>query len=327
MRPYLVFFACCLSVGCSSMTEVNQAPDYVDTTVHRGSYAMDFDSRGPLLATGGWEGELALWSLPDGKLERVWTGHTSSVRGVGFSGHGLVSGSEDGGLTLWTRLGNPVEKVFSGGTITEVAVGGNWAVTGHTDGKVRVWRLPHLHLHESHVLFPGEVFALAVHPTTGRIAASGEGGNAYVWYPDEKPQALQTPANWAHSLEFSPGGEELFGGAWYRVSRWDLASGTYTELETEHWGKIVGLEYVKSRNVLASISRSQDSAVHFLSPASGETTRKFRRQRLCGGAVTVSADGRYMAATGDDGAIRIWLLDGSADGMERTADANFSFGG
>jgi len=327
MRLLIVFAAIWLSVGCSNMTEVNQAPDYVDTTVHRGSYAMDFDFRRPLLATGGWEGELALWSLPDGKIQRVWSGHTSAIRGLGFSGHGLVSGSEDGGLTLWTRLGNPVEKVFSGGTITQVAVGGNWALTGHTDGKVRVWQLPDLRLQKTYALFPGNVFALAVHPVTGRMAASGEGGKVYAWYPDDEPHELSSPSAWAYSLAFSPDSEQLFGGGWFRVNRWDLTSGTYTELDTEHWGKIVGLQYVAGRDVLASISRSQDSAVHFLSPGSGETTRKFRRQRLCGGAVSVSEDGRFLAATGDDGAIRIWLLVDDGDVVEQTADANLNLGG
>jgi hypothetical protein len=41
----------------------------------------------------------------------------------------------------------------------------------------------------------------------------------------------------------------------------------------------------------------------------------------------VSEDGRFMAATGDDGAIRIWLLGDDADVVERTADANLNLGG
>jgi WD40 repeat protein len=60
--------------------------------------------------------------------------------------------------------------------------------------------------------------------------------------------------------------------------------------------------------VLASISRVNDSSVFFLNPETGESVRHFQRQSICGTAVRVSPDERYMAATGDDGIVRIWNL-------------------
>ena len=45
-----------------------------------------------------------------------------------------------------------------------------------------------------------------------------------------------------------------------------------------------------------------------IDPLSGESVRHFHRQSICGGAISVSPDERYMATTGDDGMVRIWDL-------------------
>jgi WD40 repeat protein len=48
--------------------------------------------------------------------------------------------------------------------------------------------------------------------------------------------------------------------------------------------------------------------VYFLDPASGALLRSFRQHDLCGGDISVSADGRYLATTSDDASVRIWKL-------------------
>ena len=52
--------------------------------------------------------------------------------------------------------------------------------------------------------------------------------------------------------------------------------------------------------------------VYFLDPETGTPLRHFYRQSICGSAIRVSPDGRYLAATGDDGIIRMWDLHASS---------------
>ena len=110
------------------------------------------------------------------------------------------------------------------------------------------------------------------------------------------------------SLEFSPDAATLYGGGWRRLLRWQLDGQSVASVETPHWGYIAGLQYLPPERTLASISRVNDSSVYFLDPDTGSPTRHFYRQSICGSAVRVSPDGRYLAATGDDGIIRMWDL-------------------
>ena len=91
--------------------------------------------------------------------------------------------------------------------------------------------------------------------------------------------------------------------------KWRIEDGRIDVLPTDHWGLISGIQYVPSLNVLATISRINDSSVYFLEPSSGATVKTFTPQRLCGGAITMSPNGRYLATTGDDGAVRMWDLE------------------
>jgi WD40 repeat protein len=124
---------------------------------------------------------------------------------------------------------------------------------------------------------------------------------------------LERPPMNARSLSFVPGGDVLYGGGWVRVYRWSLDAGDFETISTPHWGTIAGLQYLPRENVLASISRVNDSSVFFLDPLTGESVRHFQRQSICGSAVRVSPDERYMATSGDDGIVRIWDLSSDVD--------------
>ena len=90
--------------------------------------------------------------------------------------------------------------------------------------------------------------------------------------------------------------------------RWNPASGELASLKTEHRGIINNIQFTPDGQ-LASISRQTDSAVLFLDPLSGETSARFQKHDLCGVAVNVSPDGRYLATTSDDASVRIWKIE------------------
>jgi WD40 repeat protein len=198
--------------------------------------------------------------------------------------------------------------------VTHLRVLNGLAITGHYDGSVRAWTLPaldnvmRLDLHEN-----GLVAALAVDAQSGRIASGGYDGRVFVIEDAGRYRELARPPMDALSLSFVPGGEVLFGGGWMRLYRWNLGASGLEIISTPHWGAIAELQYLPEENVLASISRVNDSSVFFLDPVTGEGVRHFQRQSICGTAVRVSPDERYMAATGDDGIVRIWDLSAATE--------------
>jgi WD40 repeat protein len=129
-----------------------------------------------------------------------------------------------------------------------------------------------------------------------------------IWSTLDEVRYLEEPPADAFTLAFSPDGQWLSGGTWFRLYRWNLDDGALTTLATEHHGIIKSVQYTGNGASLATISRQTDSSVYFLDPASGEVTRRFQRHDLCGADVSVSPDGRYLATTSDDASVRIWVL-------------------
>jgi WD40 repeat protein len=181
-------------------------------------------------------------------------------------------------------------------------------VTGHHDGTVRLWQASDFTLLAEQRLHKGAVKAVAVDPQRARYASSSTDGSVAVWTDSGAVAYLDEPPTDAFTLAFSPDGQWLSGGSWFRLYRWNLDDGLLATLATEHTGIIKAVQYTDNGASLASISRQTDSSVYFLDPLNGEVKRRFQRHDLCGADVSVSPDGRYLATTSDDASVRIWVL-------------------
>ena len=181
-------------------------------------------------------------------------------------------------------------------------------ITGHADGSVRIWRLSDFSLLQTRELHDGVVRAVAIDPLRQHYASSGADGAVFVFDESGPARPLESPPLDAWTLAFSPDGQSLYGGGWFRLFRWRLSDGAVESLSTRHHGIIRSIQFVNGGNELATISRQTDRSVYFLDPQSGEITRKFRQHELCGAAVAVSGDGRYLGTTSDDASVRIYDL-------------------
>lgn len=299
-----------LLAGCAAP---GQAPDVIlDDAHYSQGHVLAFPATADVLASGGSDGRVALWRLPDGARVATWEAHTDSVYGLAFLQHDrlLLSAGYDGRLALWRRDGTLERERATPSSVTTLAVAEErgYVLTGHEDGYVRLWRLPDLAPVAEWRLHRDYVRAVAIHASSGTFAASGAGRQVYVWNASQAPRALTSPPSDARSLVFMPDGRRLLGGGWFKLFRWDVAHGTLTVLPTEHGGIIAALDLGPDGRTLASISRQLDSAVLFLDPETGATSRRFHRHDLCGENVVLSRDGRWLATTADDSSVRIWDL-------------------
>ena len=251
------------------------------------------------------------------------------MHGLGFAGEWVVSAGQDGWIKVWDRRGELIREKDAGVAVERAAVSKSVALTGHRDGSVRVWSVPDLSVKMELDRHARDVKAVALHPQGTWFASVGRDREVLVWDEAGQVRRFVAAPGMVRSLEFSADGKALYGGGWVNLFKWSVADGRLVVLPTDHWGLISGIQYVETLNVLATISRINDSSVYFLSPDTGKTVKTFTPQALCGGAITMSPNGRYLATTGDDGAVRMWDLDveGVASPVVAVAEPNLNPGG
>jgi len=309
--PTLIYMMSVLSLNGCAIAPSTPA-NVIREAAHNNGYVLAFDNRSETLASGGSEGRIRLWQLPDGKPITDWEALTDSVEGLQFlhQDKELISAGFDGVLARWTRAGTLIAKQTTPAPFTSMIVNepAGLILTGHDDGHVRTWRLADLSLVNDLPLHHSHVLAVAWHPASGQFASSGTDGRVYYWHQNEKPRALPSPPTDARGIVFSPDGKWLMGGGWFKLFRWRLNDGTLDVLPTEHHGIIKSIDYSRDGKTLASISRQLDSSVYFLDPMTGAMVRRFQPHELCGTFIRLSPDGNYLASTSDDGSVRIWDL-------------------
>jgi len=296
--------------GCAGAPTV--APRLILETGTLKRSIVAFNANASALASAEANGDITVWSLPDGQLQRHWRAHTSSVHGLTLlPDDRVLSASYDGSLALWTGAGELLRREHTPAPITDAAVDVTEGiiVTGHTDGRVRRWRISDLQFIESVQPHRGGVRAVAYHAPTQRYASSGHDGAVYVWRQGESARALMAPPTDARDLAFTPDGARLYGAGWFKVFRWDLADGALTVQDTEHRGIITSIDMSADGRRLATISRETDSAVQILDTVTGAPLVRFQPHELCGGYVQLSPGERFLATTSDDATVRVWDLD------------------
>ncbi len=270
--PLLLLLAACAG-------HVYERPFVIHQDAHSGGSSVAFNQAGDVLASGGWEGTLRLWQLPGGQALHHWPAHTDSVNGIVFieDDRQLVTAGYDGVLALWSLQGAPIKRIQTASPVMHMAAdrARGRLISGHADGSVRIWSLPGLELMNVRSLYPAAVKVVAIDAGSPRYAAADTRGTVSVWSEGGPEQRLESPPTDAWTLAFSPDGQWLLGGSWFRLFRWNLRDGTLQTLPTEHHGIIKSIQYTGNGNELATISRQTDSAVYFLDAVSGDTLRRF----------------------------------------------------
>ncbi|MES9843872.1 MAG: hypothetical protein ABW131_04425 [Candidatus Sedimenticola sp. 6PFRAG5] len=300
--------------GCASMAQSQPPLKAIEDAHLFGVTRLEFNPTGEKIASAGFRGDLAIWSVPDGSPTLQMKLYRQPVRGLAWVDQvRLITASESGGLRVVDTLRSKVvSRMQAGGRLTALAYSPRYRriYTGHGNGQVNAYSYPDLELTNSYRL-SGELLALALSEDGSSIAVSNDSGRVVLL--DRRLdllRELEQPDNDAVSLRFSPDGRELAAGAWYELYYWDLNTGRIRQQDTEHWGAVISIDYSPVEPHLVSIGRHSDANIRLILPTTGEVVRRLQVHRLCGAVVRFSPNGRYIASGSDDASIRFYDLNG-----------------
>ncbi len=271
-----------------------------------------FTREGKHLVSSSDDDTLRVWDLERGG-SRVLTGHTDEVWVLRLLPDGrVVSSSKDGSLRLWnleTGEGRDFAKLSGPVSALALACDGQCLVAAtRTDERLHVWNLG---TGESRTVPTGSRgFADAMPSPDGKhVFLHGHQGarSVLVDLEHDTVQRISSPDEgiiW--SATFSPTGELYTGSGMGQVHVWEPRSGKgrllYTDKATQ---SIVALALVPGSGQL--VMGQMDGSVRLWELATG-------KEKVLGShegqisALTVSADGRYVASGSADRTSRLWDL-------------------
>lgn len=204
-----------LLTGCVALAPTQPPATQMEVTHTFGVTQLSYSHSGRELASGGFQGDLVVWSAHEGEKHVGYRPHPDAVRGLAWVDEStLVSAGEEGRLVLTRKHdGHILAEQFTGAEISSLVFAREQAriYVGHRDGWIRAYELPGLKSIQRYKL-AGEVLALA--EQGGLIAASTDRGEVVIMSLSlELKQRMDPPANDAVSLTFSRDGKTLVAGA------------------------------------------------------------------------------------------------------------------
>lgn len=141
--------------------------------------------------SGGEEGHLRLWRLPEGQIIDVLTANSSAVEALALSPDGvtLASGCSNGSLYLWHLPSRTPLYGIEGhtGPVTALALtpDGQTLISGGADGRLKLWHVP-TGQPQGNLADPIDaILNLALSPSGQLLISSHPGGQIQLWWRQE----------------------------------------------------------------------------------------------------------------------------------------------
>jgi len=237
-------------------------------------WALALSPDGKTIACGRDDGSIQRWNTDGDMSEGVWMGHSDMVQSVLWSPSGgcIVSGSSDGTILI--------RKSESG----EVVVG---PIETEKRG----------------------VDSLAYSPSGDRIAS---GGNKTICIWDSNTGELlvgpiEGLGTWATSVVWSSDSSKLYAAADKFARVFDSVSGTHLQ-SFEHNDYVTSVALSPKHNVLACVVFGGVTQLWYTEsyqPLGKPISLENSKQLQC---LTFSQDGRYLAYSGYDKKITLWMV-------------------
>jgi tRNA A-37 threonylcarbamoyl transferase component Bud32 len=146
-----------------------------------------FSAARNLIASGGADRTVRIWSGETLAETRVYRGHRDHVVALAFTpdGRQLASGDLAGNVRIWSMSTRRIERSIQAhkGAATSLAFSGDgrWLATAGRDGRVRLWDMSRPRPPRTFSGHASEVRALSFAPDGATLASAGADGTVRLW--------------------------------------------------------------------------------------------------------------------------------------------------
>lgn len=284
--------------------------------------SVAFSPDGKVLAVGGYK-EIRLLDPVSGKEIHHLDGAVGTVRSVAFSrdGRWLAAGGglcqRSGEIQLWDLQSDSLARTMRGhhDCIYSVAFSpdGKLIASGSYDKLIKLWDPStgkELRTLKDHI---DAVFAVAFSPDGKWLASGSQDNSVKIWdvATGERLYTLSDPQDGISCIAFSPSGKKIAAAGYdMRIYVWSLSqtAGTLDQSLIADEGSILQINW--SPDGRRIITSSSDGSIRIRDAATLNPLGEIPRQSDWVDAMSLSPDGKWLAAGRFDGTLSVYRMNG-----------------
>jgi WD40 repeat protein len=266
-----------------------------------------------VIASGGLDDQIKVWSSQTGELLHSLAGHTKAVNSLSISSDGLilVSGSDDEKIKLWNLHSATLIQTLTEHSrdVNAVAISpdGQILVSGGDDRTIKLWRLKNGLPIRTLFASAGMIKAIAIHPKGVLIATGSLDNQIRLWKSatGELVTTLYGHFNSVYSVAFSPDGQMLASASKDKtVKLWNLQNGEVVRTFSGHSGYVNSVAISPDGKTVTSAS--SDKTIKIWNLETGELLFTLSEHTSAVNALAMSVDGQLLVSASSDKTIKIW---------------------
>lgn len=279
----------------------------------RAVWRVAFSPVAPILASASGDRSVLLYDLNDRKIAHRLTGHQGYVNAIAFSPDGtlLASGGGDHAIIIWDVATGAALRILQAhnGDINALAwsASGKLLVSGADDGRVVVWNAADGKQVTTLAGGANDVTALTISPDENTVATAGSDGFVYLYSSQtgEQNRRLNSHDGYTFDLVWSADGATLSSaGSDGAIRKWQLNAGSDPMIVAQQSQALTGIELSANGKYIAS--SSFDGNVVIRDAGNYNTLQTISAYPGSAYSVSMTGDGRFVAAAGGVNFIRVW---------------------